>query len=145
MDSELNIKPPCVSVLGSLGLLLAGCSSDSAVQATNGYGERPVAPEAAIAQAASSRDVNVVADPDPFYLRTESVWQYGWRVCAELDSGNRQGFFLMRGNEIIHQAVVESGNEQLSASETRQYCPELVNKGEITPPSLGSSRIDVKN
>lgn len=126
-------------------MVLASCTSDSETSMMTGYGERPLTPESSIAQATSSRDVNVVADPDPFYLHTESVWQYGWRVCAELDNGNRQGFFLMRGNEIIHQAVVDSGNEQLSASETRQYCPELVNKGEITPPSLGSSRIDVKN
>lgn len=145
LERKMRIIPTYIPAIAVLGLIMAGCTSGSETLKATGYGERPLTPEATIARAVSSRDVHIIDEPDPFYLYTQENWLYGWRTCAHLDNGNRQGFFLLRGDTVIYQALIMADATQQSLSEVGQYCPGLIGADKDAPPALSPSRIDVKN
>lgn len=104
-------------------LLLAGCAT-APVVSSDGYGERPVDPIATIAGMISSPHVRLLRDPDPFYVRDSAGWHYGWRVCAETDEGD-EGFFLLRGDQIIYAAKTRDRADRAAAQEVSQNCPRV--------------------
>lgn len=105
--------------------LAGGCSGTLAGSTTaKGYGERPQDPHAVIAALVANPTARIVRDPDPFFVRDERGWHYGWRVCTRTEDGDR-AFFLMRGDEVIYSAIA-NGQEEGDAEyeDVARNCPD---------------------
>lgn len=136
---------PKVGVTLSL-LLLSGCMSSHNTTSVTGYGDTPSNPESVIAKATASRNITVIGKPTPFYMRVNDIWHYGWRTCANLDNGEKQGFFLLRGDDLLYKAVADTKNASRSdIASVRQYCPILSDQLAAPAPAMNQSRIDLKN
>lgn len=127
-------------------LLLSGCTSSHNTAPVTGYGDAPANPESVIAKATASQNVAVIGKPTPFYMRANDIWHYGWRTCANLDNGEKQGFFLLRGDDLLYKAVADTKNaSQSDIASVRQYCPILLDQLAAPAPAMNQSRIGLKN
>lgn len=89
-------------------LTLAACTASSgrpAGQRGAGYGPPPENASSTIAGLFGAAGPLSVSDPDPYPLRLDGRWFYGWRVCARDDATGRLGFFLFQRNNLSFHAL----------------------------------------
>ncbi len=63
-----------------------------------------------------------MTEPDPYFVRENGRWLYGWRVCARLDNGKHIGFFLIRDDRIGLAAISDAEADRAESVRARQFC-----------------------
>lgn len=102
-------------------LFVSGCSSASQTS-NSGYGAFPDHPEATVSEAAGGAEARVLGRPDPYFIRYEGRWYYGWRVCARMMPQDRPAFFLLRGNEVTTWVAADESPDSIASRRVAQYC-----------------------
>jgi len=102
-------------------LVIAGCTSASH-QSNSGYGAFPDRPRTAVLEASSESEARILGKPDPYFIRYEDRWHYGWRVCARITPRERPAFFLLRGNTVVTWVAADENPESIASRRVAQYC-----------------------
>jgi len=114
-----------ISSIFALALLLSGCAS-SGQSGNDGYGDFPDHPAATVSTAAGQGDVTVLGRPDPYFIRYDGEWYYGWRVCARLAPQDRPAFFLLRGDNVVTWVAADDNPDSIASTRVQQYCSSLL-------------------
>jgi len=116
-----------IGILGFSFILLAvlaSCAAAADRGQGRGYGPPPEAPAKLIASYAEGHRIDRLTRPDPYFVREDGRWLYGWRVCARLDGGARIGFFLIRDGRVGLAAISDESGQAADADSVRarQFC-----------------------
>lgn len=109
-----------------LGILIwaffvSGCGSSNQAGGS-GYGAFPDHPEITVSEVAGGADAQILGRPDPYFIRYEGQWYYGWRVCALMAPEDRPAFFLLRGNRVTTWVAADDIPDSIASRRVAQYC-----------------------
>ena len=119
-ESQLRVFG--IGILGIFFTLSAACAVAAERGRGQGYGQPPEAPAKLIAPYVKGHSVDLLTRPDPYFVREDGRWLYGWRVCARLDGGARIGFFLIRDGRVALAAVSDGSRDTAATVRARQFC-----------------------
>jgi len=118
----MSILRPCMLFVA---LVVSACASSNSSD-NSGYGAYPERTRATIREVVDGADVAVLGEPDPYYLRYNDNWYYGWRACARIAPQDRPAFFLLRGDRVITWVMADGREDSLATARVEQYCSALL-------------------
>ncbi|RMD89102.1 MAG: hypothetical protein D6807_04400 [Alphaproteobacteria bacterium] len=105
--------------LGLAPVLSAGAGTGGT---SRGYGPPPAAPLELIVPLLGKGKVARLSEADPYQVRLEGRWYYGWRVCARVVPGDRPAFFLIRDGHVLVSAIADAEGRSPQDVRARSLC-----------------------